>query len=76
MRAALFIQIILILSAGAVKAQTDSPIDSKATQETVALFRNMKELSKNHTLFAHQHATGNHQTDNKTAVSTSAKGQE
>jgi mannan endo-1,4-beta-mannosidase len=57
MRASLFIQIILILSAGIVKAQTESPIDSKATTETVALFRNMKELSKSHTLFAHQHAT-------------------
>jgi mannan endo-1,4-beta-mannosidase len=57
MRVALFIQIILILSAGAVKAQTHNPIDSKATTETIALFRNMKELSKNHTLFAHQHAT-------------------
>jgi mannan endo-1,4-beta-mannosidase len=33
------------------------PIDKKATKETVALFNNLKELSKNHTLFAHQHAT-------------------
>ena len=32
-------------------------IDKKATKETVALFKNLKELSKNHTLFAHQHAT-------------------
>ena len=33
------------------------PIDKNATKETVALFKNLKELSKNHTLFAHQHAT-------------------
>ncbi|KAF0237674.1 MAG: mannan endo-1 [Prolixibacteraceae bacterium] len=33
------------------------PIDKNATIETVALFKNLKELSKNHTLFAHQHAT-------------------
>ncbi len=33
------------------------PIDRQATAETKALFRNLKEISKNHTLFAHQHAT-------------------
>ena len=33
------------------------PIDKNATTETVALFKNLKKLSKNHTLFAHQHAT-------------------
>jgi len=38
-------------------AQTNIPIDKKATKETVALFNNLKKLSKNHTLFAHQHAT-------------------
>jgi len=32
-------------------------IDKKASKETVALFKNLKELSKNHTLFGHQHAT-------------------
>jgi mannan endo-1,4-beta-mannosidase len=32
-------------------------IDKNATKETKALFKNLKELSKNHTLFAHQHAT-------------------
>ena len=32
-------------------------IDKNATKETIALFKNLKELSKNHTLFAHQHAT-------------------
>ena len=33
------------------------PIDKLATPETKALFRNLKTLSKNHTLFGHQHAT-------------------
>lgn len=32
-------------------------IDRKATHETKALFQNLAELSKNHTLFGHQHAT-------------------
>lgn len=31
--------------------------DEKATQETINLFNNLKELSKEHTIFAHQHAT-------------------
>lgn len=33
------------------------PIDANATKETEALFHNMRRLSKNHTLFGHQHAT-------------------
>ena len=32
-------------------------VDEQATAETKALFYNLKELSKNHTLFGHQHAT-------------------
>lgn len=40
-----------------VSAQKVNPIDSKSTKETRALFRYMKKLSKNHTLFGHQHAT-------------------
>ena len=40
-----------------VTAQQASPIDKQATKETKALFRNLKKLSKNHTLFGHQHAT-------------------
>lgn len=32
-------------------------VDSNATKETVSLFNNLRELSKKHTLFAHQHAT-------------------
>ena len=40
-----------------VSAQKVNPINSKATKETRALFLNMKKLSKDHTLFGHQHAT-------------------
>ncbi|RYZ45210.1 MAG: beta-mannosidase, partial [Chitinophagaceae bacterium] len=32
-------------------------VDENATPETRALFHNLLELSKNHTLFGHQHAT-------------------
>src|SRR4029078_6465395 len=32
-------------------------IDAKATAETKALYNNLKELSKKHILFGHQHAT-------------------
>ena len=32
-------------------------IDTKATKETKALYNNLKKLSKNYILFAHQHAT-------------------
>ena len=32
-------------------------VDPLATKETKALFKNLKRLSKNHTLFGHQHAT-------------------
>lgn len=32
-------------------------VDENATQETKALFNNLKKLSKDHTLFGHQHAT-------------------
>ncbi|MDV3309881.1 MAG: glycoside hydrolase family 26 protein [Cyclobacteriaceae bacterium] len=38
-------------------AQHGRPIDRDATPETQSLFRNLMELSKNHTLFGHQHAT-------------------
>jgi mannan endo-1,4-beta-mannosidase len=35
----------------------NGPIDGSATAETKALFKNLKEIAKNHTLFGHQHAT-------------------
>lgn len=39
------------------KGQKGKPIDSNATTETVNLYENLGKLSKNHTLFGHQHAT-------------------
>ena len=48
---------LLILNFLALSTSFAQPIDSYATKETKALFKNLKELSKNHTLFAHQHAT-------------------
>jgi mannan endo-1,4-beta-mannosidase len=49
----LFFLILVLL----VAISYGQPIDHKATPETVALFRNLKKLSENHTLFGHQHAT-------------------
>ncbi|MEJ7829377.1 MAG: hypothetical protein WKF91_14300, partial [Segetibacter sp.] len=40
-----------------LNAQRNKPIDKAATKETKALYRNLKKLSKEHTLFGHQHAT-------------------
>lgn len=42
---------------GSVNAQKKKLIDTKATRETKALYRNLGKLAKKHTLFAHQHAT-------------------
>jgi mannan endo-1,4-beta-mannosidase len=43
---------------GSVFAQKKGTLtDPKATEETKALFENLAELSKSHTLFGHQHAT-------------------
>ena len=33
------------------------PIDARATAETKALYQNLGQLARNHTLFGHQHAT-------------------
>src|SRR5215210_6926472 len=52
--------LLLVIAASAytpVAAQHAKLIDPRATHETRALFRNLMELSKNHTLFGHQHAT-------------------
>lgn len=54
MKNSILIILILFFISEVVHSQT---IDLKATKETVALFKNMKKLSKNHTMFAHQHAT-------------------
>jgi mannan endo-1,4-beta-mannosidase len=52
----------LLIAAGSSHAQPSSLnfpklVDAKATAETRALFTNLMKLSKQHTLFGHQHAT-------------------
>lgn len=47
----------LLLTAMTCTAQKSTPIDSRASNETVALFQNLMKLSENHVLFGHQHAT-------------------
>lgn len=49
--------VIAALGASISYAQKGKPIDTDATAETRALFRNLKKISKKHTLFGHQHAT-------------------
>ena len=38
-------------------AQRNKPIDKAATRQTKALYKNLHQLAKKHTLFGHQHAT-------------------
>lgn len=52
----LFLALLMIATLD-LSAQKHKPIDPKATRETKALFNNLAELSKNHVLFGHQHAT-------------------
>ena len=49
--------LVVFACIGFASAQKNSPIDSKATKETRALYKNLLKLSKDHTLFGHQHAT-------------------
>jgi mannan endo-1,4-beta-mannosidase len=49
--------IVLLVFAVNSWSQKGKLIDDKATKETKALFQNLFELSKEHTLFGHQHAT-------------------
>lgn len=52
-----FIFIFLNIFTFNVFSQSIELIDTKATSETKALFRNLHKLSEKHTLFGHQHAT-------------------
>ncbi len=52
-----FLILIAACIPGFLAAQRSRPADAQATAETVALFKNLKKLSKKHTLFGHQHAT-------------------
>jgi mannan endo-1,4-beta-mannosidase len=49
--------VLSLVSLEGVQAQKRKPIDQEATRETKALFKNLYRLSKNRTLFGHQHAT-------------------
>lgn len=53
----LFPIFFLLISLHDVFAQKYQPIDKAATAQTKNLFSNLRLLSKNHTLFGHQHAT-------------------
>lgn len=57
MKRSLLNLLIVLSMQGAVTAQEAKLVDRKATRETKALFKNLTALSKNHTLFGHQHAT-------------------
>ena len=52
----LMLPLIILLSAS-VQAQRWKLIDREATAETKALHKNLKKLSRDHTLFGHQAAT-------------------
>lgn len=47
----------ILISPCVVDAQKARPIDKDATRETKNLFNNLLKLSRDHTLFGHQHAT-------------------
>jgi mannan endo-1,4-beta-mannosidase len=49
--------VILLLTSVGIYAQQGKLIDKHATGETKALHSNLRKLSKDHTLFGHQHAT-------------------
>jgi mannan endo-1,4-beta-mannosidase len=49
--------LLALISSFSAFGQKMAPIDSKATKETKALFKNLFTLSEKHTLFGHQHAT-------------------
>ncbi len=53
----LFHLAILLIPSVTALGQKNRPIDPDATRETKKLFKNLKKLSRKHTLFAHQHAT-------------------
>ena len=46
-----------LLSSGSIAQDKNRLIDKNATAETKALYANLRELSKSHILFGHQHAT-------------------
>ncbi|HEV7331582.1 MAG TPA: glycosyl hydrolase [Flavisolibacter sp.] len=69
MRSQMWMLVLVVFSLGCTRKMSVSAsperttmqvhrlVDENATAETVALFHNLMELSKYHTLFGHQHAT-------------------
>jgi mannan endo-1,4-beta-mannosidase len=49
--------VFVLFSLSLVQAQKNKPIDARATRQTKALYHNLRKLSRQHTLFGHQHAT-------------------
>src|SRR4051812_5140239 len=49
--------VILLSTSVIIYAQQGKLIDKHATRESEALHSNLRKLSKDHTLFGHQHAT-------------------
>ena len=56
-RDCLMIFIVFVFSKYSYTQKTSALIDVKATKETKALYKNLKELAEEHILFGHQHAT-------------------
>src|SRR5690606_4704435 len=57
MNARIYLVALLLIVPLTLAAQKGRPIDRDATHETRNLFQNLMTLSRNHTLFGHQHAT-------------------
>lgn len=57
MKKSVFLTFIAAVMTTAAYAQTGKLIDPEATAETKNLFYNLGQLSKDHVLFGHQHAT-------------------
>jgi mannan endo-1,4-beta-mannosidase len=52
-----YVAALILLGCVSANAQKGAPIDAHATTETKALYKNLHQLAKKHTLFGHQHAT-------------------
>ena len=57
MKTSYLLALVAAFSTCSIHAQIKGPIDSFATKETKALYKNLYKLSEKHTLFGHQHAT-------------------
>lgn len=58
MKKSIFLLLLIVsIFSTLAHAQKNQPIDAEATKETKALYHNLRRLSKDYILFAHQHAT-------------------